>query len=348
MPKKIFLSHSSEDKKLVDSFMDNLLINVLGISSNDIFYTSGEGTKIKSGEDWRQAIKDNLLTVDVIILFITPNYKKSEICLNEMGAAWACGKTVLPVIVPPISYGSVGVIMNITQIEKLDDEQGLDRIKDLIVEKFNIDNTSVKSDRWTCKKKQFLMEVENYMEKNPFEKIVSNKEFNKINKDCEEYKELYKDSLKNITNLEELVEKLKNLKDRKDVSDIIIDNSDNILDMFEEVREELVAELKAIEPVIRTIIFNNYANRNVIVGYEEYRIELNKAIAKGIITEDRDLCYDNLKVIEIISKLNEINCMLNEKEELVMMLKEEYRVSVDINNLEFWETVLKIKMYYLT
>lgn len=348
MSKKIFLSHSSEDKKIVDSFMDNLLINVLGISINDIFYTSGEGTKIKSGEDWRQAIKNNLLTADVLILFITPNYKQSEICLNEMGAAWACGKTVLPVIVPPISYESVGVTMNINQIEKLDDEQSLDRIKDVIVEIFNIENTRVKSDRWTSKKKKFLMELENYIEKNPFKKLVTNKEFDKISKDCEDYKELYKESLNQITNLEDLVEKLKVLKDKKEVANIIIDNSDNLIDIFEEVRQELEGELQGIEPAIRTIIFNNYANKDVIVGYDECRIELNKAVAKGIITDDRDLCYDNLKIIKILEKLDQISNMLKEKEELVNLLEDEYNVSADISNLEFWETVLKIKMYYLS
>ena len=39
---------------------------------------------------------------------ITPNYKESEVCLCEMGAAWVTSSKVFPFIVDPISYSDVG------------------------------------------------------------------------------------------------------------------------------------------------------------------------------------------------------------------------------------------------
>ena len=87
MPKKIFVSHSSKDEKIVKMFVEDILDLGLSVKTSEIFCTTTDGTKIESGEDWRNAIKDNLQSSKVTILIITPNYKESEICQNEMGAA---------------------------------------------------------------------------------------------------------------------------------------------------------------------------------------------------------------------------------------------------------------------
>src|SRR5260221_4510442 len=93
--KRVFISHASKDKEIVDAFIDDLLVNVLAIKITDVFCTSTDGTKILSGEDWRNQIQENLKGAKITFLIITPNYKESEICLNEMGAAWGLsGKTI--------------------------------------------------------------------------------------------------------------------------------------------------------------------------------------------------------------------------------------------------------------
>jgi hypothetical protein len=88
---RIFLSHASKDKEIIQGFMDEILIGALSIKLGDIFCTTTDGTKIKSGEDWRNEIRAHLVEAKITFLFITPNYKESEICLNEMGAAWVLG-----------------------------------------------------------------------------------------------------------------------------------------------------------------------------------------------------------------------------------------------------------------
>ncbi|MCL5036419.1 MAG: toll/interleukin-1 receptor domain-containing protein [Chloroflexi bacterium] len=95
----IFISHSSKDCEIVQSFLDDLLIGSMGFQIRKIFCASIEGTKIESGEDWRNEIRNHLLKAKVIFLIITPNYKSSEMCLNEMGAAWATESKVIPMIV---------------------------------------------------------------------------------------------------------------------------------------------------------------------------------------------------------------------------------------------------------
>lgn len=83
--KKIFISHSSKDKDIVEKFCDCILQLGIGLSYGDIFCTSVEEMGIMNGEDIRSHIKSNIQSADFSFLMISKNYKQSEICLNEMG-----------------------------------------------------------------------------------------------------------------------------------------------------------------------------------------------------------------------------------------------------------------------
>ena len=63
-----------------------------------------EETGVGTGEDIRKFIKENISTCDFVFFMISENYKKSEICLNEMGAAWATDRTVIPLVFPNLSF----------------------------------------------------------------------------------------------------------------------------------------------------------------------------------------------------------------------------------------------------
>lgn len=84
--KKIFISHSSKDKQIVDIFVDKLLHLGLQIDPNDVAYTSREETGVGTGEDIRKFIKENISTCDFVFFMISENYKKSEICIINFTA----------------------------------------------------------------------------------------------------------------------------------------------------------------------------------------------------------------------------------------------------------------------
>ena len=163
--KSIFISHASKDKFISDAFIDKILENGLGVSIHDIFCTSADGAKIISGSDWRQSIRQHLIDSKIAILLITPNYKESEVCLNEMGAAWVLKENVLSLIVEPIDFNSVGIIQQPKQAEKLLDGSSLDKIKDIIQKELNL---YAPSDRWSAKKLAFIEFIKDYLITNPF------------------------------------------------------------------------------------------------------------------------------------------------------------------------------------
>ena len=122
--KKIFISHSSKDKEIVDSFV-TLLTRGGGIAQDDIFCSSIDGMKITNGDDIRKHIQENVNYADFAILLVSKNYKESEICLNEMGAVWAIDKRVKAYVFSDLQEESVGWLINNNAAEKLNNPTAL-------------------------------------------------------------------------------------------------------------------------------------------------------------------------------------------------------------------------------
>ena len=155
--KRIFISHSSIDKEIVNDFVNIILQNGLGINPvKDVYCTSVEGLKIRSGEDFRNNIKQNIISTGIVILIISENYKKSEMCLNEMGACWVLGKRVIPIILPPLNYSTVGVITEPLQCLNLLANSGINQLCDELIEDLEIDLKTIKVSRLDTAKDSFL------------------------------------------------------------------------------------------------------------------------------------------------------------------------------------------------
>ncbi len=126
----IFISHSSKDEKLVTAFIEKILNLGLYIDRGNIFYTSAKDTAPRSGDDFKKAIKDKILSSKAVIQIITDNYKQSEVCLNEMGAAWVLSDNVIPFVLDPIRFDSVGFIHSSVQLLKLNSPDDLFKFQD--------------------------------------------------------------------------------------------------------------------------------------------------------------------------------------------------------------------------
>ena len=104
--KRIFISHSSKNKDIIEKFVDYILQLGIGIKAEDIFCTSIEEMGVKNGEDIRKHIQTNIQNVDYAFLIISKKYKASEICINEMGAVWAYDNKVRLYLLPDVNFRS--------------------------------------------------------------------------------------------------------------------------------------------------------------------------------------------------------------------------------------------------
>lgn len=167
---KIFISHSSKDRKLVSMFCD-LLTKYLHIKENEIFCTSMSNS-VKAGEDFNIKIKENLCNSKIVVFLITPNYMKSAYSIMEMGAVWANKDNItpVPILTPPLDYSCLSNTP-ISSIESImiDDYESLFTkfYQYTLVEKNIINRLSYKEETTLSKKiNAFTGKVKEYTKEN--------------------------------------------------------------------------------------------------------------------------------------------------------------------------------------
>lgn len=138
---KFFISHSSEDKEIVKAFIEKILILGCGFEKEDIFCTL-DTNAIEIGADFRQSIIESMRQCDYIFLMISKNYRESEICHNEVGAAWALQDTkkVIPLKFPNLTFSQedLGVLNVVKQAGSLNNKQQITKIYDDLCKAYGI------------------------------------------------------------------------------------------------------------------------------------------------------------------------------------------------------------------
>lgn len=85
----IFFSHSSKDKKILDFYF--YLLRHQGVREDEMFYTSKDtSTQIQIREKLNEMVRRSITNTNTFVFFYTTeNFKDSEYCMFEGGAAWA-------------------------------------------------------------------------------------------------------------------------------------------------------------------------------------------------------------------------------------------------------------------
>lgn len=136
--RKFFISHSTNDKDIVNSFIKEILKIGCGFKDEDIFCTL-DPTAIRTGDDFRDIIIENMKQCDYILLFISENYNRSDVCKNEMGAAWALeNKRILPFILPGISFDQMGFLNVVKQGASILEKRKLDEFYDELCNNYRL------------------------------------------------------------------------------------------------------------------------------------------------------------------------------------------------------------------
>lgn len=134
----IFISHRSTDADIADMIKD-FLVNT-GIPNDRIFCSSLPGNDVKKciSTEVKQRLQESIIN----ILILSKDYYESAYCLNEAGIAWYLQDNVetLAVCLPEINdKNMIGFFGNDNKIRRLDNENDVAAIYDLIRKKLNID-----------------------------------------------------------------------------------------------------------------------------------------------------------------------------------------------------------------
>lgn len=140
---KIFISHSSKDKNIVEELID--LLESMDVKPSQIFCSSFDGYGIPLGSNFLDTIKEEI-SKNVLVLFVlSENFYASPVCLCEMGATWVLSRENIPVIVPPFTFEKIEGVIPLTQGLAINDTLKLNLLRDKIIEMFNISSQPMSS-----------------------------------------------------------------------------------------------------------------------------------------------------------------------------------------------------------
>ena len=158
--RKIFISHASADETIVNAFVKEILLLGCHFTPQEIFCTLDHNA-IRTGEDFRNVIVENMKSCDYVICLISENYRQSEVCQNEMGAAWTLeDKRVLPFKFPNIKFSEIGFLNVVKQAADITDSSKLDELYVELCERYNVQQNFI---HFNKRKADFINVVNKYI-----------------------------------------------------------------------------------------------------------------------------------------------------------------------------------------
>jgi len=181
---------------------------------------------------------------------------------------------------------------------------------------------------------------------NPFETPMDKATFKQLLQDKVDLESTIESIIEERTELENLVEDLKGAKDKSAVAAIVKKRRKTTqFDEFQELCKEVTAVLSCQSSIINGIIFKSYSGKDIKIGWEGNREELDDALANDYIDEELDVKWDSTKEMEkILKSLNKVSKFIGSElgNDFYEQYKDEYSSPLEIKNKRFWEEVFNI------
>ncbi len=178
----VFISHSSKDIAFVESLVD--LLENIGLDDSNLFCSSIPGYWIDLSENIFEVLLSLFTNRSLYVIFVqSPNFYKSPVSLNEMGAAWALKSEYCSILTPEMDFSEMTAVVNshttAIKVNSPDAKARLTEMKDSILRFINKPN--INASLWERKRDKFLKEVEQHCTTTEQSKITSeNEEFQQL------------------------------------------------------------------------------------------------------------------------------------------------------------------------
>lgn len=165
---KIFISHATTDKPIVEKFV--FMLKQMGVKQDQLFCSSVAGHGIPQGTgDLYDFIRNKMSNNNLFfIMMLSQNYYNSPVCLNEMGAAWVQQNAYQSILLPGFQYSEIkGAVNPRAMCFSLADQENrnyaLTELKDRIIAHLGMDDISHIS--WERNRDKFIEEVDHIAQK---------------------------------------------------------------------------------------------------------------------------------------------------------------------------------------
>ncbi len=338
---KYFISHSSKDKEIVNEFLD--ILEEVPIPEGSIFCTSRDGDDITTGDDFVNAIKDELSDAEYVFACFSQCYIDSPVCMAEIGAGWIKEKEnkthVIPIIIDKnFSFESMTPLFRNIQGAYALNKEGLNKFFDDVI----FPEYQVKSmNKWLRKIDKFLKFIESAEPQTPnkvpyslYQKLqAQNKSLEKDKKQLMEKLEISENKSKRLSKAETQEEK-----------DEILREYSSSVDTFEEFRQKIVSQMFEFQPCVRLALFRHfsscedllYSEANSSGGLQD-ALDYEYLVADKFSENIYKLNVENDEISKVISNIKECADLLDD--DVKREIKKRYGISSSITNKRFWQSV---------
>jgi hypothetical protein len=344
----IFLSHADADKELANKLADLLSLGC-AVPTKRIFCTSLDGQKIPAGKSFPDFIREKIQNPVIVIVLITPSYLASEFCLCELGATWAMQHNLFPLIVKPAERSKMKGVLTGIQIEKIEDEEGLDNLRDRIKETMGCEEST---GRWNAKRDTFLAGLNDILSKLKLPGKVDRSELDTAKADYQASVEESAEKDARISELEEMIEALKECKDANEVAQVQRDYSSEE-EEFEELVEAVNEAFEKVPQEVIEAIFESQHSREP--GWDLYcggndptvtHEEAAKAAKRSFLTYQEEGWYklnrDHPLVSKVDDALKALRAFLDTADpDFIHTLEAEHNAPVELENRDFWDAIFR-------
>jgi len=104
----IFVSHSTEDRGIVDEFANLLVLSIEGLSRQNLRYTGRPATGLHTGDYITPTLGSEIAKSDCFVAIVSESWCQSRYCASEIGAAVALKKRLVVGHLPDITPEEAG------------------------------------------------------------------------------------------------------------------------------------------------------------------------------------------------------------------------------------------------
>ena len=114
---KVFVSYARQDQALAQD-----ILRVLRPMNVDVW----SDEQLVAGENWKESLLDQIKQSTHFVLVVSPHTFSSPWAFQELGAAWALNKSIIPVVTDPRLLKSLPIELQATQAISPDELDKLD------------------------------------------------------------------------------------------------------------------------------------------------------------------------------------------------------------------------------
>jgi hypothetical protein len=127
----IFVSHKESDANLAKALVE-FIRAALDIPDSKIRCTSVPGYQLPFGNSVADQLKHDINASNAVFVLLTPASLKSSWVLFELGASWALGKVIVPILARGLSLDQIPGPVREYPVVRADDANAGTRLRDAV------------------------------------------------------------------------------------------------------------------------------------------------------------------------------------------------------------------------